>query len=483
MAIKHGIYIGEQATSISAPITGTAGLQVIIGTAPVNMLADPEAAVNKPIIAYTYKEAVAGVGYLDDFAHYTLCEAIKCNFQVVGVAPIILINVLDPKKHNKELKSTEVQINSGVAVLLQAGAIISELVVKNGEETLTVGEDFTTTFNNDGTLNIIVAATDKTKSATTLTVSGKLVDPDAVTEDDIVGGIDASTGKETGLEIIRQIYPKFQMTPGILVAPRWSKNAEVAAALQAKTKKINGNFGAACIVDIDSSASGATKYTDVAEQKTKQALTSENCYAVWLFGKLGDDIYSGSTLAAALTAYTDASNADTPNVSPSNKSIAISGTCLEDGTEVLLDQEQANVLNGAGVATFVNMNGFKLWGNYTVAYPSTTDVKDMFFAVKRFFIWTGNTFILTYSQKVDNPGNKVLTQSIVDSENIRGNEFVSRGICANYYIEFLDDENPVTDLLNGTFHFHQHLTPFPPAQDIENTLEYDPDALKAAFSM
>ena len=38
MAYKHGVYTSEVATSMVAPITGTAGLQVIVGTAPVNIL-------------------------------------------------------------------------------------------------------------------------------------------------------------------------------------------------------------------------------------------------------------------------------------------------------------------------------------------------------------------------------------------------------------------------------------------------------------
>lgn len=30
---KHGVYTSEQATSMTAPVTGTAGLQVVVGTA------------------------------------------------------------------------------------------------------------------------------------------------------------------------------------------------------------------------------------------------------------------------------------------------------------------------------------------------------------------------------------------------------------------------------------------------------------------
>ena len=54
MAYKHGVYTSEVETSLTAPIVGTAGLQVIVGTAPVNMLKDPAAAVNVPLLVNNY---------------------------------------------------------------------------------------------------------------------------------------------------------------------------------------------------------------------------------------------------------------------------------------------------------------------------------------------------------------------------------------------------------------------------------------------
>ena len=68
MAISHGFNKTEAATSVSAPVSVNSGLQVIVGTAPVNLLADPAAAVNTPLLANTFKEAAAAVGYSDDFA-------------------------------------------------------------------------------------------------------------------------------------------------------------------------------------------------------------------------------------------------------------------------------------------------------------------------------------------------------------------------------------------------------------------------------
>ena len=344
-------------------------------------------------------------------------------------------NVLDPNKHKKNLPEKTVQVNDGVAVVEEKDILLDKLTVKAEETPLAAGTDYTAAFDDNGYVNIVVIPGGAGDSATSLTVSGVQIDPTAVTPADIVGAVTAA-GVESGMEVIRQIFPKLNMTPGILLAPGWSENALVSAGLQAKTSHINGVFNCVCIVDIDSSTAGATKYDDVKRQKEKQAVTSANCYAVWLYAKVGDVIYAGSAMAAAATVATDANNGDIPNVSPDNKPISISAACLKDGTEVLLDQEQANVVNSFGVATWLNMNGFRLWGNNTACYPGNTDPKDRWFSVRRFFCWDDNTFIQTYFQKVSDPLNKRLIEALVDSENVRGNSFVSRGICARYRIKY-----------------------------------------------
>ena len=88
--------------------------------------------------------------------------------------------------------------------------------------------------------------------------------------------------------------------------------------------------------------------------------------ALWPMVAVGEKKYYFSAMFAALTAYTDANNADVPYESPSNKDLRITATVLKDGTTVALDQQQANdVLNANGVITAINANGFKSWGNNT----------------------------------------------------------------------------------------------------------------------
>jgi len=46
MSIRHGVYIQEEATAVQVPKTGNSSVQVVVGTAPVNMAENPSEAVN-----------------------------------------------------------------------------------------------------------------------------------------------------------------------------------------------------------------------------------------------------------------------------------------------------------------------------------------------------------------------------------------------------------------------------------------------------
>lgn len=483
MAYNHGIRVMEQPTGLRAPITSTAGLQVVFGTAPVNLVADPYQAVNKPVIAYTFAEAAEQLGYSDDYANYSLCQSMDACFKLFAVAPVVFVNVLDPATHKVAVTAKSYPVTSGQLVIDDVKGILKDTVeVKKQETVLVDGTDYISSFNSDGYLVISIVSGGAGAGAQSLTVSASRIDPGQVEADDIIGGYNASTGAETGLELVRQVYPLFNLVPGLLLAPGWSQNGAVAAALAAKCEEINGSFRCEALIDLDSGDDGAKKYTDCNTIKTSNGLSNPHTAVLWPKIKVGEQIYAYSAIFGALTAYMDATNDDVPNLSPSNRLIGISGTVLEDGTEILLDQNQANLLNGQGITTAININGWRSWGNNTAAYPATTDPKDRWFCCRRFFSWWGNSFILRYLQNVDDPANFRLIESIVDAENIIGNSYVSQGRCAEARIEYLEEDNPVTEILNGTVRFHQYLAPYTPAEDIVNVLEFNPDALAAALN-
>ena len=273
------------------------------------------------------------------------------------------------------------------------------------------------------------------------------------------------------------------MVPGLVTSPGYSRDPAVASVMAAKCLKINGVFTCECIVDIDSTESGATKYTDVKTVKEKSGLVSEHMEPVWPKVRIGDEVYYYSAIYSALIAYTDAGNDNVPNLSASNKPLPITGLCLDDeaDSEVVIDQEQANVVNSFGVVTAINFNGFRSWGNNSAAYPQMTDPKDRWFCCRRFFSWWGNSFILNYFQKVDDPSNTRLIEALCDAENIRGNSYMAQGKCAGARITYREDENPITEILNGKIQFRQYLAPYTPAEDILNILEFDPTMLEASI--
>ena len=87
-----------------------------------------------------------------------------------------------------------------------------------------------------------------------------------------------------------------------------------------------------------------------------------------------------------------------------------------DGSEVVMDIQQANYLNENGVVTALNFfNGFVSWGNYTACYPANTDVTDYFYCINRMFKWVAKTLILTYWNYIDRGTKRRLIDAVVQS--------------------------------------------------------------------
>ena len=55
--------------------------------------------MNKPILVTDIAQARKALGYSEDWGKYTLCEAMHAHFELGGVGPLVLINVLDPERH------------------------------------------------------------------------------------------------------------------------------------------------------------------------------------------------------------------------------------------------------------------------------------------------------------------------------------------------------------------------------------------------
>lgn len=477
-AYNHGVRVLEEGSAAASASTGTAGLQAVFGTAPVNLAKEPGAAVNTPVVCRTMQEAREKLGYSDDFGAFTLCQSMYACFGAFNVAPVVFVNVLDPARHKKTNQEKEYAVTDGQVTLEETGILTDSVTVKTGEETLQEGVDYVVSFKGDGKLAVTMVS-EKGMAAAAVTVGSESIDPGAVTDADLIGGYDAVTGKETGLEVIRQVYPKTGMVPKLILAPGWSHKPEIAAVITGKCEGINGVFSAECVLDMDTEET--VKYTDVEKWKKENGYSDPHAIALWPKVLSGGHSLYYSAVYGAMTAYEDAENDDVPNISPSNCLAGVDGAVLADGTEIFMDRQQASMLNGIGVVTLVNEAGWRAWGNNTSAYPENRDTKDRWICCRRMFTWLADSLVTIYHEKVDSPANYRLIESICDSENIRLNGYVSAGKLAGGRIEYDEGENSVQNVLDGRVIFRIYVAAFTPAEDVVFVLKFDPALLEESL--
>lgn len=487
MAYFHGARASKRGTSISTPVTADSCIHLIVGTAPAHMV---DGKVNEPVYVSSYTEAVEAMGYSDDWKKYDICEEIYTSFKLYQNGPIVIVNVLDPKKHlTGETDATDMRLSGGV-LDLPLEALADKVVVKgySTEDTLTDeykrGVDYELLYTDEVLRLERIEGGAIASDNATLNIKYNAVDPSKVTKKDIIGGYDINTKKSSGFELVDFIFPKFRVIPTVFLAPNFSHDSEVAAIMAAKAESINGLFKGVAIIDVDTTE--ATTYTEAVEWKTKKNIVQPSELLVWPMLTLGGRVFHYSTQLAGLMAKTDADEdlgKETPCESASNKTLQIDGMALADGTEVLLDLTKANYLNSQGIITGLNfIGGFVSWGNETACYPSNTDVTDYFYCVSRMFQWVGNSVILSMWSKVDRGLKPRLVESVVQSLNIWLNGLTADEVILGGRIEFLEEENPVTDLMAGIAHFHIYLTPPSPAKELDFVLEYDVSYLETLFA-
>lgn len=494
MAYKHGVQVSEVPTSILPPVSVSAGIPFVVGTAPVNMT-DPTN-VNKPVLVSNYAEAVEAFGYvppaleaasgLKKYA-YSLSEAIYSQFALYGVGPMILVNVLDPTKHKKTAATASVTLDAktGSATVAEAGIIRDSVTLSASSSNYTAGTDFVTAFDDDGAL-VITSLKDedgsfKCSTGSALTFSADVLDPSKVKADDIVGGVSAD-GAKSGLELISECFPRFRLVPGIIAAPGFSQSPTVAAVMAAKATSISNCFKATLAV-CDVPTNTVKRYSDVAAWKNDNNVVDPMLAVCWPMLSFDGVAFYQSTQLMGLLGQVDSENSDVPYVSPSNHNYQMTAAVLADGSEVWLDKETAEYLNGQGVVTALNfIGGWKCWGNRTACYPGVTDVKDSFIPIRRMFSWIGNTLVQTYWQKLDAPLLPRHVQTIVDSCNIMMNGWTAAGYILGGEVKFLESENPTTDLMDGIARFHVYVTPPSPNRQIDFVLEYDVNNLSNLFA-
>ena len=467
---QHGNYSKEVPTSLRGMVSAKNPI-LVVGTAPINM--GDITNVNRAQLVTSAEEAMKYFGGTSDLS-FTISEVLDACLNLYNVKPIVAINVLDPSKHKIEKTKSAIVVTENKVTLEESGIILSTLTVKIASQQEALPQDkYNAYFNNSGKVIIEIIG----EGIPQIDVEYSFLDISKVTKSDILGGIDPNTLEKQGFECIDEVFNKYSMIPGLIIAPGFSHEPEVKAIIEAKASSINSKYGAMGIVDLPEE----TQYGDAILKKKELNIVDEDLLLCFGKGKLGDKIYHMSTLAAGSMSSIDAGNDGVPYESPSNKNLKVNALVIktnEGYKEILLDEEQqANLLNENGIVTAIRRsNGFVLWGNRTSAYQpgGSSDPKDIWIPVKRMFKYISNVIIMNTAQDVDKPMTYSRAELIQNTVNVYLAGLVSAQKLLGGRIEFLREENPLGDMLEGKFKWHIYIGAVLPGESLHFILEYDP---------
>jgi len=481
MAYMHGVYTFESPTPLQVPAPVDSALPVAVGVAPVHRLENPAEAVNNPSLIYSYGEGVSDMGYSDNWKKFPLSEVLYSQLRIHAISPLVLINVWDPRMGAQDVAVPSLSVINGVATINDEMAMISTVAVRGTSVDFVRDKDYSLKYDGDKLLITIMEGGDIPAGTTTLSVSFKQASVAGVTKKDIAGGVDPETNVRTGMELITEVFLAFKKITGFILVPGWSHDPEIYALMCAKAHNLG--YGFICIALADLPTTGQYKsYKNLPKWKNDNSYVDAFSFLTWPCVAIGDRVFHGSTRMAGMFGEVDNKNGGLPYEQASNKTLAMTHMCDEDGNVIpMLDEGQANYLNENGIGSFINFDGWRAWGVETAAFPGNTDIKDFERSVRRMFSYVQNVVNKTMRQNVDKPTTRLLIDTVLLTGNEYLNTLQSRGAIIGGFVEFLRADNSNQSIMSGQLYFRVHLTPPNAAKALIFDFMYDPSLLDGLF--
>lgn len=485
----HGAYGQIQAVG-SRVSTESQSAIVYVGTAPVHMVEGGAEFVNKPVLVNNIAEARKKLGYSDDFASYTLCEAMHVHFDRNGVGPLVFINVLDPKKHvsdqsgSKSLKPENGRVNIAGAEKI----ILDTVTVKAGSVAKVKGTDYTISYNCDKKLITIAEVQKGSLGTEALTISYQEIDPAAVTTDEVIGTSDGY-GRNTGVFAVQNVYQETGFIPSFLLAPGFSSIPAVHSAMVDNSFKINGHWDAYLMVDIPIvDGEKAVTLATAAEWKNANGYTKENetVYFPMASGTDGKK-YHLSTLAAANLQVLLSKQDGIPYRTASNTECGLIENLYLGESEVgrVFDDTIINsVLNKNGIASAAFVGGhWVIWGAHSADYnQDNADSINVAETNRMMLYYISNDFQRRRSKDVDKHLTMNDMQSIVAEEQARLDALMKIGALIYGEVELNASQDALSDIVNGDFSITFRVTATPLAKSLTAIVNWEADKFTTYYA-
>lgn len=283
---------------------------------------------------------------------------------------------------------------------------------------------------------------------------------DAATLANILGGVDPVTGDYEGLQALLGAESRLGFAPRILIVPGFTHVREATAnPVVAELIGIADRLRAIIVAD-------GPNTTDEAAIQYANDFGSPRVYVCDPFVLVTDG--DGQTVqspcsarAAGVIARSDAERGFW--WSPSNQLInGIVGTARPVDFALGDPSCRANLLNEAGIATIINQDGFRLWGNRSLA----SDAKWQFLCIRRTADMINDSILRAHLWAVDRGITATYAEDVVEGTNaylrtLRGLGAIINGRC------WADEElNTPGSVTNGQVYFNFDFSGTYPAERV-----------------
>ena len=472
----HGAY--GQIQAVGTRVAGQSQSAIVyVGTAPVHTLEGGNKKVNVPIVVESIAEARAQFGYSDDWASYTLCEAMHAHLEQKGVGPLILINVLDPDTHTATTGGTGSITPSGGKLTIPSAQsiVLDSVVIKTTDSTPVTkvkGTDYTIAYNPDKKTIVATELTAGALGSAALDVTWDIIDVSKVTSSVVIGSTD-DLGSNTGLYAIRNVYQLTGYIPAFLAAPGFSSVPAVHAVMVQVAQKINTHWDAYCFVDLPISDSGTPlTLTTAVTWKSTNHYDSPN-ETVYFPMAVGTDKkkYHLSVLAAANfqellleqdgIPYRTASNTDCEIIQNLYLGDANIGKVYDDS---LINEK----LNKNGICSAAYVGGrWAIWGCHSADYNQTDKTQINVSETSRMMLfYISNDFQHRRPKNVDKPMTANDLKTIVAEEQTRLDALVKIGALIYGQVTLNARAADASDVMYDDFSFLFNVTTTPLARSL-----------------